>query len=77
MEQEQEQKQQHKATRDALVMSVEDVVKFCGISRAYVYRALKTGELAGRNIGGTRGWLTTKTAVLDWLETGNMESEEG
>ncbi len=36
-----------------------------------VRAALRSGEMRGRSIG--RGWwLTTKLAVLDWLNSGNQ-----
>ena len=58
------------------IMGIQDVREMCSISGRVIYAALKSGELAGRNIGGRKGWITTRTAVLDWVESGNAVEDD-
>jgi hypothetical protein len=59
------------------IMGIRDITKMVGCSPALIYLALQTGELAGRNLGGRKGWISTRTSVLDWVENGNVEDGGG
>jgi len=54
------------------VLSIKDVTKYIDVGARVIYAALQSGDLAGRNLGGSKGWVTTRTAVLDWIESGNI-----
>lgn len=58
------------------VLSIKEVSAMCQISPRVIYAAFQSGDLAGRNLGGRKGWITTRTAVLDWVESGNMLDDE-
>ena len=30
-----------------------------------------SGDLRGRNLGGNVGWITTESAVIEWIKRGN------
>ncbi len=53
------------------VLSIKEVTKYIDVGPRVIYAALQNGSLAGRNLGGSKGWVTTRTAVLDWIESGN------
>jgi len=48
------------------VLDVHLTAQFLTVSADTVYDLLQRGDLPGRKVG--RKWLTTKTAVLKWLE---------
>ena len=48
------------------VLDVHLTVQLLTVSADTVYDLLQRGDLPGRKVG--RKWLTTKTAVLKWLE---------
>src|SRR4030095_11395860 len=48
------------------VLDVPLTAQFLTVSADTVYDLLQRGDLPGRKVG--RKWLTTKTAVLKWLE---------
>src|SRR5205809_5532176 len=54
------------ATRLPEVLDVHLTAQFLTVSADTVYDLLQRGDLPGRKVG--RKWLTTKTAVLKWLE---------
>lgn len=41
------------------------------VSAETLRKAIACGELRGRNIGGSVGWLTTEDALTEWIESGN------
>lgn len=40
-------------------------------SKEAIRKALASGELEGRDMGGSVGWVTTEDAVLRFIEKGN------
>jgi len=60
----------------APVLGVDDAAHLAGVSKNAVLQALKAGEMAGRNLGGSVGWRTTEEAVLAWVRTGNTSAED-
>lgn len=48
------------------VLNVHRTAQFLTVSSDTVYDLFQRGDLPGRKVG--RKWLTTKTAVLKWLE---------
>jgi excisionase family DNA binding protein len=52
--------------RSSDVLDVHGAAALLTISTDTVYRLFKKGELPGRKVG--RKWLTTKAAVLRWIE---------
>ena len=58
------------------VLSIKDVTRYCDVGPRVIYAALQAGDLAGRNLGGSKGWVTTRTAVLDWIESGNANEDK-
>ena len=48
--------------------------QFLTVSADTVYDLFQRGDLPGRKVG--RKWLTTKTAVLRWLEQSTKQSTE-
>ena len=59
------------------ILGIKDITKMVGCSPAVIYTALQSGELAGRNLGGRKGWISTRTSVLDWIENGNVDDGGG
>jgi excisionase family DNA binding protein len=49
-----------------IVLDVHLTAQLLTVSADTVYDLLQRGDLPGRKVG--RKWLTTKTAVLKWLE---------
>ena len=49
--------------------------EFLTVSPDTVYDLLKTGELPGRKVG--RKWLTTRSAVLRWMESPPRAAADG
>lgn len=41
------------------------------IAAPAVLEALRTGALKGRNWGGRVGWVTTESALVEFIESGN------
>ena len=56
-----------KAPRSPDVLDVHGTAALLTISADTVYDLFAKGELPGRKVG--RKWLTTKAAVLRWIET--------
>lgn len=54
------------AARFPEVLDVHLAAQFLTVSADTVYDLFQQGDLPGRKVG--RKWLTTKTAVLKWLE---------
>jgi excisionase family DNA binding protein len=56
-------------------LTIDDALEYVGhkVSHETIRRALHDGEIAGRNIGGRNGWLTTRKALDEWIERGNRE----
>lgn len=52
--------------RNSEILDVEKAAWMLTVSRDTVYDLFKSGELPGRKVG--RKWITTKAAVLRWLE---------
>ena len=51
------------------VMDMGAITEMVGVSPRVVYAAFKSGDLAGRNLGGRKGWVTTRNSILDWVES--------
>ena len=59
------------------ILGIREVSEMCGnLSWRVICQAFASGELPGKNFGGRRGWATTRTAVFDWIESGNAPAEE-
>ena len=56
------------------VLDVHMTAQFLTVSADTVYDLFQRGDLPGRKVG--RKWLTTKTAVLRWLEESTRRSTE-
>src|SRR5207302_5020739 len=54
------------------VLDVHMTAQFLTVSADTVYDLFHRGDLPGRKVG--RKWLTTKTAVLRWLEASTKRS---
>jgi excisionase family DNA binding protein len=53
------------------VLDVGMTAKFLTVSTDTVYTLFQKGELPGRKVG--RKWITTKAAVLRWVESSTTE----
>lgn len=53
------------------ILDVEMAAKFLTVSMDTVYSLFQNRELPGRKVG--RKWVTTKTAVLRWIETSSAD----
>lgn len=60
------------AARFPAVLDVHLTAQFLTVSADTVYDLFQRGELPGRKVG--RKWLTTKTAVLRWLDRATQKS---
>ncbi len=60
------------AARFPDVLDVHLTAQFLTVSADTVYDLFQRGELPGRKVG--RKWLTTKTAVLRWLDESTRQS---
>jgi excisionase family DNA binding protein len=60
------------AARLPEVLDVHRTAQFLTVSADTVYDLFHRGDLPGRKVG--RKWLTTKTAVLRWLEESTKRS---
>lgn len=60
-------------TNDDELMTLEQASGFLQgrVSEELVRRALAGGELRGRNLGGSVGWLTTRREIIEWIRRGN------
>ena len=52
--------------RSSEILDVHMAAELLTVSPDMVYELFKSGELPGRKVG--RKWITTKTAVLRWVE---------
>lgn len=57
-------------------LSPEEAAKLIGknCSAEAVRKHLASGELKGRNMGGSVGWVTTEEAVAEFIENGNADT---
>ena len=62
------------AARLPEVLDVHMTAQFLTVSADTVYDLFQRGDLPGRKVG--REWLTTKTAVLRWLEQSTKHNTE-
>jgi excisionase family DNA binding protein len=62
------------AARLPEVLDVHMTAQFLTVSADTVYDLFQRGDLPGRKVG--RKWLTTKTAVLRWLEQSTKQGTE-
>src|SRR5262249_38069890 len=62
------------AARLPEVLDVHMTAQFLTVSADTVYDLFHCGDLPGRKVG--RKWLTTKTAVLRWLEQSTKQGAE-
>src|SRR5438067_4750779 len=60
-------------TRTSEVLDVRMAAELLTVSPDTVYDLFKRGELPGRKVG--RKWLTTRNAVLRWIEKGSSEHD--
>lgn len=60
------------AARFPDVLDVHLTAQFLTVSADTVYDLFQRGDLPGRKVG--RKWLTTKTAVLRWLDQSTQQS---
>jgi predicted DNA-binding transcriptional regulator AlpA len=59
---------------DERLLTIKEVCKATKLHRDTVSSSLRSGVLKGRNIGGSRGWVTTWSAVREWIESGNASA---
>lgn len=64
-------KRRSPAARNPEVLDVQMAAAMLTVSPDTVYDLLKTGHLPGRKVG--RKWLTTKSALLRWIEGSTRE----
>jgi excisionase family DNA binding protein len=57
--------------RSTEVLDVQMTAQLLTVSTDTVYDLFKSGELPGRKVG--RKWLTTRAAVLRWIESSSEE----
>lgn len=57
------------------MIGTKDITEESGLDRTTVLAAFQSGELAGRNFGGSRGWCTTRRAFLAYLEGGGVDGK--
>jgi excisionase family DNA binding protein len=57
------------------VLDVHMTAEFLTVSYDTVYDFFKQGELPGRKVG--RKWLTTRSAVLRWIESSSEHDNLG
>lgn len=57
------------------MIGTKDITEESGLDRTTVLAAFQSGELAGRNFGGSRGWVTTRRAFLAYLTGGNVDTK--
>jgi excisionase family DNA binding protein len=58
-------------TRTSEVLDVRMAAELLTVSPDTVYDLFKRGELPGRKVG--RKWLTTRNALLRWIESSNVQ----
>lgn len=58
-------------TKASEILDVHMTVELLTVSLDTVYDLIKKGELPGRKVG--RKWLTTRSAVLRWIESTSQE----
>ena len=61
-----------KPQRAAEFLSVAEAAEIVGVGIGTVLDALQHGELQGKNFRGRRGWMTTRSALVRWIEGGNQ-----
>jgi hypothetical protein len=54
--------------------NLTEAAEVAGVTKETLRAALNDGTLAGRNIGGKKGWITTRDALRAWVESGNKGS---
>lgn len=62
---------------EEIVLTLRDAEALTGISARVLAKALRGGSLSGRNLGGRKGWVTTRNAIRKWAETGSVNDEDG
>jgi len=53
-------------------LSAREAATEVGVSYRVMIHALRDGDLQGRNLKGRRGWVTTRAALVSWIEQGNL-----
>lgn len=49
------------------ILSLAEACEYAGVkSERFLREELSAGKIAGRNIGGQVGWITTRSALLAW-----------
>jgi hypothetical protein len=58
-------------------LDLTEAAAFVGhkVSDEAIRKALASGELRGRNLGGNVGWITTKDALTEWVKGGNARAK--
>ena len=62
---------------EIITYNLQEAARVSGLTKDTIRKALNDGSLAGRLIGGKKGWVTTSNALREWIESGNQEMEEG
>lgn len=57
------------------LLTLAEASKASGLHKETLGDALRSGELKGRNLGGRRGWMTTWSAIKEWIESGNAAKQ--
>ncbi len=56
------------------VLNSEEAAEYGRVGVKTIRDAIKSGELEGRIVGGSNGFLTTKEAVERWVKKGNKSA---
>jgi len=58
------------------MLDVSEIAAELKISPRTIYKLFNEGILKGRNMGGQRGWITSRACVLAYVASGNAETED-
>lgn len=58
------------------ILTAAEAADEIGVTERVILAAFQSGDLAGRNHKGRKGWTTTRGALTRWVESGNQQSEE-
>jgi len=56
------------------VLTVREAAKLARVGTRTIRKAATTGELQGRNVGGSTGWRFTREAVMAWINAATRAS---
>lgn len=58
-------------------LTPEEAARMIGkrCTKEAIRKALVSGDMRGRDLGGSVGWVTTRQAVLDYIDAGNRAAQ--